>query len=77
MTMMEQLKERLWAEPTVQYLFEPHENTEFGKVRVYSRFRGFVARLIAISIIRFPLDATLWAVIFGLGVLVGRRLLQW
>lgn len=57
-----------------RYLFEPQTNVEFGKVRVYNRLTDFLASFIAISVVRLPIDLVVWALWFGVGLLVGRHL---
>jgi hypothetical protein len=50
-----------------RWLFEPHANVEFGKVKVYSRFAQFFGSNIACAVIRLPLDLTVWLLVFYLG----------
>lgn len=62
---------RLRSTPTGRWIFEPHVNTEFGETRVYSRFRGYVIDMLAVSIVRFPIDLLIWSTLFCLGFALG------
>jgi hypothetical protein len=51
--------------------FIPHVNIEFGEVKIYSPAVKFLTSLIAISIMRLPLDILIWIFIFYIGYILG------
>lgn len=54
-----------------RWLFDPHANVEFGKVKVCSRFVDFLGTNIACGIIRLPIDLMVWFLMFYLGYRFG------